>query len=151
MDIKSLLPSNHVVYNVAGQSRRDILRALSTPLVDDGVVTNVDAFLDDVENREEQYTTQVGTSVALPHARSNVVRRLACTVGITQEPVVYDPAAEQPCRLFFMIAVPAFAPTAHLPLLQHLASFAHDPERIDKLLQTSSAAKAARQIVRFKP
>lgn len=151
MDIKSLIPGSHIMYGIRGQTRRQILAALASPLVDEGVVTEMETFLDDLETREDQYTTQVASAVALPHARSNAVRRLGCTVGITDEPVTYNPVCELPCRVFFMIAVPAFAPTAHLPLLQHLAGFAHDAVRIEKLLTATSPAKAVQQIIRYKP
>ena len=151
MDIKSLIPASHVLIGLEGSTQRDILRNLCTPLSKEHILSDTDAFLDDVERREKQITTQVDDMIALPHARSTAVRRLACSVGIACDPgLTYNAETEARCRLFFMIAVPAFAPTAHLPLLQHLANFAHDPERVGKLLDSASPSQAARQIVRFK-
>ncbi|MCF7854221.1 MAG: PTS sugar transporter subunit IIA [Candidatus Pacebacteria bacterium] len=151
MDIKSLIPASHVLLGLKGETPRDILRNLSKPLAMDNILSDAEAFLDDVERREGQFTTQVDNTVALPHARSNTVRRLACSVGIASDPgLAFNPTENNRCRLFFMLAVPAFAPTAHLPLLQHLANFAHDPERVEKLLDSTTPAKAARQIVRFR-
>ena len=153
MDLKALLPPSHIVAALLPDERRGVLRQLAAPLVNENIVTDLDRFLDDLEQREQQMTTQISAGVALPHARSNAVRRLGLTVGLTQPAdagITYDPGAPGPCRVFFLIAVPAFAPAAHLPVLQALANFAHDHERIEKLLNAPSAAKAARMIVAFK-
>jgi mannitol/fructose-specific phosphotransferase system IIA component (Ntr-type) len=151
MDLKSLLPTSHVISGLQGDNRREILRQLALPLVADNIVADIERFLDDLERRERQITTQVSTSVALPHARSNAVRRLGLSVGLVSgEGLIYNEDAAERCSVFFLIAVPAFAPTAHLPVLQALANFAHDPDRLSKLLTAPTAGKAARIISTFK-
>jgi len=151
MDLKALLPPSRVIVGVAGNTRREILCSLAQPLLRDGLLADLEMFLNDVERREDQVTTQAETVVALPHARSNSARRLGLTMGLAPgEGLVYDPDATERCRLFFLIAIPAFAPTAHLPLLQRLANFAHEPARVEKLLACPTPGKAARQIVTFK-
>lgn len=84
---------------------------------------------------------QVSPLVALPHARSNAVRRLGLSVAIFNEGISYADGSESNCRLLFLIAIPAFAPTAHMPLLQHLAAFAHDAGRVQKLLEASTPGR----------
>jgi mannitol/fructose-specific phosphotransferase system IIA component (Ntr-type) len=152
MDLKALLPASNIILDLAAKQRHELLTVLVSPLVSKGVIKDQAQFIADLEQRESQITTQIETAVALPHARSNAVRRLGLTVGIAPAPgIEYTPGAPELCRLFFLIAVPAFAPTAHLPLLQRLACFAHDRPRVEKLLASTSPARAARQLVMFKP
>ena len=82
MDIKALLPRHHVLLHLATAPRRDLLRQLAAPLAEDGLITDVEHFLDDLERREDQITTQIRKDIALPHARSECVRRLAFCVGV---------------------------------------------------------------------
>jgi len=151
MDIKALLPKEHVVLNLSGDTRRDLLQALAAPLVADGLVTDEDAFLNAVEHREDEVTTQLAGGVAFPHARSPFVRRLALTVGIAQPPgLIFNPSLETPCQLFFLLAIPALAPTSHLPVLQRLANFVHDEKCLLKLIASTTPALAARCLHTFK-
>lgn len=151
MDIKTLLPKSHVIFNLAGAGRCEIVRSLASPLVADGVITDLDAFLADIERRENEITTQAENGVAFPHARSHAVRRLALTVGIVGTAGVdFGGPETPPCRVVFLIAVPSFAPTAHLPLLQSLANVVHDPKRIDKLLASRTDVQVIRALTSTK-
>lgn len=142
MDIKTLLPRSHVIMNLDQRDRRELLATLAQPLVDDGVVLDLNQFLDDVERREKQITTQITPELAIPHARSGAVRRLGITLGVALEPgVVFDPESGDPCRFFFLIAVPAYAPTAHLTLLQGLVHFIHDTKRMEKFRKAKTSAQ----------
>jgi mannitol/fructose-specific phosphotransferase system IIA component (Ntr-type) len=145
IDIRALLSREHIVFELAGASRRDILRALTEPLAAESAVTSIEEFLNDLEAREDEITTQIGDRVALPHARSAAVRRLALVVGIADKSgLAFNPEVSETCRLFFLIGVPALAPTAHLPLLQHLANFAHDSQRVARLLAATNHAQVVR-------
>jgi mannitol/fructose-specific phosphotransferase system IIA component (Ntr-type) len=151
IDLKSLLPKSHFLLHFNAKGQAAIFRALAQPLVDDGIVSDMDHFLADVAKREAQITTQICKEIAMPHARSEAVRRLGITIGITDEPgIPYASGAKNKCRIFFMIAVPSFAPTAHLTLLQGLVHFANDKRRVEKILAAATPAQAATIITTFK-
>ena len=150
MDLTTLLPRNHILIGFAGDNRLDIFRHLAEPMVNDGIVTDLDGFVADLERREDEITTQVESGIAFPHARSHTVRRLALTVGISHaEGVLFDPHVDEHCRIFFLLAVPAFAPTAHLPVLQRLANFVSDLRQINKLLACKTPAQATRCLLSY--
>ena len=151
MDARQLLPKEHVLFEVAGSQPREIFAVLVEPLVREGIVTDRDAFLAALEAREAEVTTQVGGGVAFPHTRSPAVTRLALVVGLTDaDGVPFDPGLEERCRVFFLLAVPAAAPTAHLPLLRRLANFTRTPGKIQRLLTAKTPAAAARMITSFR-
>ncbi len=151
IDLKALIPGEHIVMGLGAVDRRELLRQLSAPLAARNLISDHELFLDDLERREDQITTQIESGLAFPHARSNAAKRLSMVVGLTgEEGVVFNPAVGEPCRIFFLIAIPACAPTAHLPLLQRLAAFAHSPERRQKLMTAESPAKVVRYLTSFK-
>lgn len=152
MEIKALLPTGHVVLGLCGTGRRAILRALSAPLVQELAVGGADAFLDELEAREDQIPTQVTGGVAFPHARSQSVGRLALVVGVAAAPgLVFSATDQEPCRLFFLIAVPPAAPTAHLPLLRYLSAFARQGALVSRLLEARTASQVVRLLAAFRP
>ena len=151
MQLAKLPPLENIVTLPDNISRRELLIRLIQPLAKSGIVDGIDTFADDLEEREEQVTTQVEGGFALPHARSLAVRRLGLTMGIAPPPGLnFGPDPSQPCRIFFLIAIPEFAPAAHLPLLQTLAKMARDQKRREKLLACTTARQALKEIGSFK-
>jgi mannitol/fructose-specific phosphotransferase system IIA component (Ntr-type) len=144
MDLKTLLPKEHILLQTTVRNRQELFQAATAPLVQAGIVTDGPAFVAALEAREEQVTTQVEGGIAFPHARSSVVRRLGLVLVTAPEPgLPFGPAA-QPARLFFCIAVPAIAPTAHLQLLRALADFARTPSRVQRLLEVTMPSRVLR-------
>ena len=151
MDLRNLLPPNHIVVGLKTAARRELLAQLAAPLLKTGIVTDLEVFLSDVERREDEISTQITHDIAIPHARSNAVRRLGFTVGIAPAPgLMFNPAAGHTCRVFFLVAVPSFSPTAHLKLLQHIVHFANDAKKMPKLLSVRTPGQAVTLLVNFK-
>jgi mannitol/fructose-specific phosphotransferase system IIA component (Ntr-type) len=151
LQITVFLPKEHVVLGLRGADRRAILRALSAPLVEEQTVTDANVFLDELEAREQQITTQMTGGVAFPHARSQAVKRLALTVGLASAPgLAFSAADREPCRLFFLIAVPPAAPTAHLPLLRYLSAFVRQDRQVGRLLEAHTSLQVVRLLAALK-
>ena len=152
LDIRPLLPKEHIVLGVCGEERRTILRALCAPLIQEGIVSDAEAFLDELEVREDQVTTQMAGGVAFPHARSHAVKRLALTVGLAAAPGLAFAAADpEPCRVFFLMAVPPASPTAHLPLLRYLGTFIRQGTLLGHLVAAQTPTQIVRLLSTFKP
>ncbi|MBR0459487.1 MAG: PTS sugar transporter subunit IIA [Victivallales bacterium] len=135
MDLNELLPLSHILFlNPDSVHRDNILPILAEPFRADSMLESLEAYVADVENREADMSTQMRGGIALPHASSAAVRRLGLVVGIVKEPgIEYDPDCEENVTLFFLMAVPATSPAAHLPLLGTLAKFLADETRVAAL------------------
>ncbi len=152
MDIAPLLPREHVIVGLGGATRRAILEALVEPLRHGDAVAEMDRFLEELEVREGQVTTQIPGGIAFPHARCQGVRRLVMAVGTAPAPgLPFSGPDQERCRLFFLMAVPPSAPTAHLPLLKHVSAFVRQDARVERLLAARTPAQAARLLCAFKP
>jgi len=150
MNLKNFLSADLIVVDMTAENQREALNALVAPLVKNDIVTDATQFLEDLEAREAQITTVMDNGVALPHARSHAVRRLGLAVGLAPQGIQFNPESDVLSRLFFCIAVPSFAPTAHMPMLQTLAKFARDPKRVEKLLASKQPGIANRYLGSFK-
>jgi mannitol/fructose-specific phosphotransferase system IIA component (Ntr-type) len=153
MDLTRLLPASHTVINLDPTSRLDVLQQLTQPLVDTGIISDADIFCQDLEIREKQITTVIGNSVAIPHARTKVATRLGLSVGLLKEGNTFkfsDEEDAEEVQLLFLIAIPSFAPTSHMPLIQHLAKFVRYEKKIAKLMKSKTPAAATKYLHSFK-
>ncbi len=151
LDINTLLPVSHVIMPLTGETRNEIFTNLAAPLINDGIIEKPKVFIDDLERRESQLTTQVENGVALPHARSRTVKRLGLVIGLAPAPgLCFNLETKGLSKVFFLIAIPAFAPTAHLPLLQKLANFAKDEARREKLFAAADAKQVVKMLNTYK-
>lgn len=133
MKLANFLKPDRIILGLPEGEQKVIFEKLMQPLVDDKTVTDPTMFLSDLTNREAEITTAMDNGVAIPHARSHVVTRLALVVGVAgKNGIKFNPASDTDYWLFFCIAIPSFAPTSHIPLLRHLATFSGDPKRVDK-------------------
>lgn len=151
MKLSNFLSADRIILNFAADSQRHALDQLVQPMIQHEAVRDPEAFIQDLLRREQEITTVMDNGVALPHARSHAVRRLALTVGIAAEPgIVFGEDGDLHSHLFFCIAVPAYAPTAHIPMLQLLAKFSRDPKRVEKLMKSKTPSVASRYLGNFK-
>jgi len=146
MNLNNLLPLNHIIPSLEADTRREILLRMASPLVESEIVTNLEQFVNHLEEREDQITTQVVKDAALPHSRSMSVKRLGMSMALAPAPGLnFGPDPIKPCRIFFLIAIPYLSPTSHLPLLEHLAKFCRNEKNREKIL----TCKTKKQILKF--
>ena len=151
MNFKNFLDSDKILFGLTADNQRNALEKLISPLAKAGNVTDPEVFLKDLQQRETEVTTVMDNGVAIPHARSHVVKRLALVIALSDENGVrFNPESDVKCRLIFCISIPHFAPTSHLPLLQTLAKFSHDSRRVEKVLSYKTRAGVIRYLSSFK-
>lgn len=151
MLLKNFMKPDRVIIGLEGESQDEVLRALIAPMARIGAVEDSEQLVADMLRREAEVTTVIDNGIAFPHARSNAVRSLCLIMGLSAEDgIAFNPASSIRSPLFFCIAIPAFAPTAHMRLLQSLARFSREEKRVTRLLQSKTPAAAARYLGNFK-
>jgi|GEM_PF-812940 mannitol/fructose-specific phosphotransferase system IIA component (Ntr-type) len=151
VNLKAFITPDRVILGLETEDRSAALERLIEPLIAGDIVVDKAQFLEDLERREAEYTTMTDNGIAIPHARSQAVRRLGISVGLVSgKGIQFDPESDTRCHLLFCIAVPAFAPTSHMPLLQAVAKFGRDTKRVEKILVSKTQAVAARYLASYK-
>ncbi|PTJ99545.1 PTS mannose transporter subunit IIABC [Mammaliicoccus sciuri] len=102
-------------------------------------------FIDDEETlkeavlkRESESTTAIGMNVAIPHAKSNVVKQPVVAVLKNKHGVEWESLDETQPKIIFLIAVPNDSSDTHLKLLQRLSRTLMDDETREKLINAES-------------
>ena len=71
--------------------------------------------------------------VAIPHARTHLVKKMSLALGISKTGVDFDSMDDEPSKLIFMIAAPENAKGEHLDLLAEIAKLSFEEELVEKI------------------
>jgi PTS system fructose-specific IIA component len=122
VELKSVLDHGAIDLSLTASSRDEAVRRLAGRLAEQGAVADVDRYLRDVEEREKLGSTAIGFEVAIPHAKSEGVKRAAVAFARLARAITWNPGDTEPVRLIFLIAVPSEqAGTEHLQILAALS------------------------------
>ncbi|MDT4762006.1 PTS sugar transporter subunit IIA [Sphaerochaeta sp. PS] len=80
-----------------------------------------EAILDAVLDRESLGSTGIGNGIAIPHAKTNVVKHVTMVVGVSRFPVDFVSPDDQKSRIFFLVLAPSSEASAHVELLASIA------------------------------
>ncbi|TQQ85545.1 PTS fructose transporter subunit IIC [Peptacetobacter hominis] len=88
--------------------------------------------------REEICTTGIGDNIAIPHAKTEAVKKAGLAAMVLKDGVDYDSMDGQPSKLFFMIAAPEGGNNVHLDVLARLSAMLMDTDFRDRLIAAES-------------
>jgi len=115
-----LITPDLVDLDLRAGDRSEAARSLAARLADAGRVTDLDAFLADVQAREEQMATGLEGGVGIPHCRSAAVTAPSLAFGRSAAGVDFG-APDGPATLIFLIAAPEGGSDEHMSVLAALA------------------------------
>lgn len=115
-----LITADFVDLDLRAADRHEAVRSLAARLAADGRVTDLDGFLADARDREEQLPTGLEGGIGIPHARSVHVTQPTLAFGRSADGIDFG-AADGPADLVFLIAAPAGGHAEHLDILASLA------------------------------
>ena len=122
----------------AEMSRDDAIDKLIHNLKYHNFIDDEEMLKEAVLKRESESTTAIGMNVAIPHAKSNVVKQPVVAVLKNKHGVEWESLDETQPKIIFLIAVPNDSSDTHLKLLQRLSRTLMDDETREKLINAES-------------
>ncbi len=109
MNILDVLDKNLVKVPLMHTDKRGIINELVEVIAKaKGYSTQqFEQILDAVLNRESLGSTGIGNGIAIPHAKTDVVKQVVMVVGISRFPVDFDSPDGQKSRIFFLVLAPS--------------------------------------------
>jgi fructose PTS system EIIBC or EIIC component len=138
MKITKLLTVDTILLSMNSTKKIDAIDELVNILNTAGKITNKEDFKKAILKREAQSTTGIGDGIAIPHAKTAVVKEPAIVFGKSNTGIEYEALDGKPSHLFFMIAAPEGANNTHLEALARLSGLLMKEEVRDKLLNATS-------------
>ena len=136
--LSSLLAPSHVLLHLQSTKRTTALNEVAKLLESDPNVANFQGFYNELLARERLDTTCLGNGVALPHARTEHVKKIVIAVGRSDTGVHFE-NGDQNVRLMFVLGTPKSNPGDYLMLVGSLCRLIKDAPQREALLAAPTA------------
>jgi mannitol/fructose-specific phosphotransferase system IIA component (Ntr-type) len=123
--ISSLLTPDHIALHVTGNKRTVALHDVARLLDGSPDVANYAGFYDELLARDRLDTTCLGNAVALPHARTEHVKKIVMAVGRSDAGIPFDDKGEI-VKLIFVLGTPKSKPGDYLAVVSALCKLLRD-------------------------
>ena len=131
--LSSLLEPACIALNLQSSKRTAALHEVAQLLETHPNVANFPGFYNELLARERLDTTCLGNEIALPHARTEHVKKIVIAVGRSATGVHFE-NADQNVRLLFVLGTPKSNPGDYLMLVGSLCRLIKDATSREALL-----------------
>ena len=141
--LTDIIDTDLIEPHLSGDTRDDIIDEMIQKLSRKGALHSESEFKQAIINRELEGTTAIGMNIAIPHGKSDAVKKPSVAFGIKRSGVDWKSLDGTDAKLIFMIAVPKESGgNEHLKLLQMLSRKLMDDTYRDKLLSAQTKEEA---------
>lgn len=135
--LSKLLDPARITLSVQSTKRTAALNEVAKLLDGHPDVANYAGFYNELLARDRLDTTCLGNEVALPHARTEHVKRIVLAVGRSDAGVLFE-NSNQHVKLMFVLGTPKNNPTDYLILVGSLCRLIKDAPNRDALLAAAT-------------
>ncbi len=138
MSLYELLEPNCIVAHLGAETKDGAIEELVDVLDRSGRISDRNAVLDAVMERESAMSTGLEEGLAVPHAKSGAVSALTAALGITREGLDFDSADGKPTTIVFLLIAELNNPGPHVRALAQVARLMSDPQLRSQLINAKT-------------
>lgn len=132
-----LITRDLITLDLKTRTKKETIDEMAKMIESQGRLYDIEGFVTQVEARENQFSTAVGYSVAIPHGKTESVKTAALAFARLENEVKWSD--EESARYVFLIAVPeAEAGNRHLKILAQISRSIMREEFREKLGEVGS-------------
>ena len=148
MKILEYLVPERIKVNLEGKTKEEIIKEMAQLFVKSEVLNSEDLeeFVKEINEREKLTPTGMQDGIAIPHARTPLVKELSLALGISREGVDFESMDGEPSKLIFMIAAPEETKKEHLDLLAEISKLSYEEELVEELKTASTIEKITNKL-----
>lgn len=140
MNVAEVLKRERIAENLSAKTKEEALSKLTDLLFESGALSDKDAFLKDVLDREAVSTTGIGNGIAIPHGKSANVKETTVAIGRLENEVEWESVDDKPVKLIVLLAVNEEDKTGvHVKLLSGMARKLAAEQTCKRLLDAKDA------------
>ena len=129
-----------IITNLKAETKDDVLRALANAFYQEGYIGDVDEFVKSVYEREAKGATGIGNHVAIPHGKSQTVKKNGVAIAILEHEIAWESLDDTGAKVvvLFDVGVDSEGAKEHLRMLSLFAKKLGKDSVIDALLKANS-------------
>ena len=132
MKITDILKKEHIIADLDFNDKESVLKEFSDFLEKKGAITNKEALLAALIEREKLGSTGIGENVAIPHAKLENIDTITTLFARSIKGVEFESLDKKPVHFICLVIAPANSTGLHLKVLA----------RISRLLKNSALRDA---------
>ena len=141
MKIEDLLSEKYIVLNLDLDLKSKVIDKMLSIVADHPGVLDIGKLSEDVIRREQDMSTGIGKTLALPHAKSAGVTEPVMAFATLRNGINFDSIDGEPVRIVFLLATPEEMLAEHLKFLGRITKLAGRDDIRQRLILSSSAAE----------
>jgi len=127
-----------IVQNYYAIDKKSCLEEMVEFLFEKGVISSSEDFFKAIMERENLMSTGIGRNVAIPHARSDLVKEIKIAVYVLDNELDFNSVDDEAVKVIFMIAVPEEKKNEYMKLLSNISNFLRSDENREKLFSAKT-------------
>ncbi len=129
-----------IITNIKAETKDDVLRALANAFYQEGYIGDVDEFVKSGYEREAEGATGIGNHVAIPHGKSQTVKKNGVAIAILEHEIAWESLDDTGAKVVVLFDVGDDSEGAkeHLRMLSLFAKKLGKDSVIDALLKANS-------------
>ena len=138
MEIRDLLKPELMIFDLQANDKKSAINEIASKFFEKGYVKDKEDFKNGLIAREEEGSTALGESVAIPHTKNETVKEPAVLFARKVGGLDYEALDGEPTEIFFAIGAPAGENNLHVETLAELSKMIMKEGFIDDLKKCSS-------------
>ena len=132
------LVTKPVIMELKSDDKNGVFDELISMLAQKKLISDARTCLQEVIKRENVASTCLQNGIALPHARTDTVKKLTVAIGIRHDGYNFDSLDGQPSRIFVLCLSPQSADSPHIECLATISAILGDEENIQRILNAAN-------------
>ncbi len=137
MNLRKILARELIDVDLPGGSKPEVIEALVDLVVRSGRVSDRQAAIDAVMERESKMSTGIQSGIAIPHGRCDAVDDLLACMGISRNGVDFGSLDGEPSRIFIMTLSPSNRTVPGIQFLAEISKILRKEENRRRILSAS--------------
>jgi len=139
MKLSDLLKVEHIIPNLKGQTKEEIINELVDLFKDDPKVEDLEKARESVLEREKIMSTGVGKGFAIPHGKTNAIKEMLAAFGKSNDEIDYQSLDNQPVHLVFLLIGKDNLVSSHIKLLSRISRMMNSDDFRSSLLKAQTS------------
>lgn len=126
MKISEILDKRAVKMGLTARTKEETLKELVDILAQVEDIGDPKGIVKALIERESLGSTGIGQGIAIPHGKTDKVKRLVAVLGISKAGVNFDALDGEPVYIFFLLVAPKATAGPHLKALAQISRLLRD-------------------------
>ncbi|MBN1480035.1 PTS sugar transporter subunit IIA [candidate division KSB1 bacterium] len=139
MSLLDILTKDDIAVPLLSRDKNGAIKELIKLLKNSGKIADEESVYDAIMTREDKGSTGLEKGIAVPHAKTAAVNKIAAAIGISPDGIEFGSIDGNPSKLIFLIIAPPAQSGAHIALLSEIARLTRYQTLCDELVEAKSA------------